>query len=103
MDYAFSLHETSHKGGPGVLIEAAEALAKLDAPDRNMALETLALLYRDLAVIVTDAPRSLLAMRFAAERVGFVGTGRQPRSAGGASRARPGRTCGRGTRRECFR
>lgn len=69
VDYAFSLHETSHKGGPGVLIEAAEALAKLDAPDRNMALETLALLYRDLAVIVTDAPRSLLAMRFAAERV----------------------------------
>lgn len=69
VDYAFSLHETSHKGGPGALIEAAEALAKLEAPDRVMALETLALLYRDLAVVVTDAPHSLLAMRFARERV----------------------------------
>lgn len=69
VEQAFSLHTSSHRGGPGALVSAAESLAKLEPEERAIALETLALLYRDLAVIAADAPASLIAMRFALDRL----------------------------------
>lgn len=69
LDYAFELHAATTKGGPGTLVEAAESLAKMDPADRNLALATLAFLYRDLAVVVSDAPPSMLAMGFVRDKL----------------------------------
>lgn len=58
LDAALSLDDAARARRPGALLDAAESLARRD--DRDMVLDTLCLLYRDVAAAALDASETLL-------------------------------------------
>lgn len=68
-DRALALHRVVFEPKPGSWVLEAERIAKLAAADRELELETLALLYRDCAVMREGMPRERLAFRHRADEI----------------------------------
>lgn len=68
-DRALALHRLSLEPKPGSFVVEAENLSKLPEADRDLELETLALLLRDLAVAAAGVPDERLVFRHRARDV----------------------------------